>query len=197
MERVILVDEHDRELGAAEKMAAHVAGRLHRAFSIFVFNSAGQLLLQRRARAKYHSGSLWSNTCCGHPRPGESTPDAARRRLREEMNFDCELRAAFEFLYRAEFANELIEHEYDHVFVGEFDGAFVAEESEVEDWKWTTLDELRRDVRARPDDYTYWLKAALETDGWARVEEAYALPAGGGVFPERELRPSRGLRPVK
>jgi isopentenyl-diphosphate delta-isomerase len=196
MERVILVDEHDRELGAAEKMAAHVAGRLHRAFSIFVFNSAGQLLLQRRARAKYHSGSLWSNTCCGHPRPGESTPAAARRRLREEMNFDCELRAAFEFLYRAEFANELIEHEYDHVFVGEFDGAFVAEESEVEDWKWTTLDELRRDVRARPDDYTYWLKAVLETDGWARVEEAYALQAGG-VFPEREPRPSRGLRPLK
>jgi isopentenyl-diphosphate delta-isomerase len=192
MERVILVDEQDRELGAAEKLAAHVAGRLHRAFSIFVFNSAGQLLLQRRAKAKYHSGGLWSNTCCGHPRPGEATPDAARRRLREEMNFDCELRAAFEFLYRAEFANELIEHEYDHVFVGEFDGAFVAEASEVEDWKWTTPDELRRDMRARPNDYTYWLRAALETDGWARVEEAYALAAsaaaGGGATAGRGER---------
>jgi isopentenyl-diphosphate delta-isomerase len=191
MERVILVDEQDRELGAAEKLAAHVAGRLHRAFSIFVFNSAGQLLLQRRAKAKYHSGGLWSNTCCGHPRPGESTPDAARRRLREEMNIDCELRAAFEFLYRAEFANELIEHEYDHVFVGEFDGAFVAEESEVEAWKWTTPDELRRDMRARPGDYTYWLRAALDTDGWARVEKAYALPVragGGGALPRRGER---------
>jgi isopentenyl-diphosphate delta-isomerase len=178
MEQVILVDEQDRELGASEKLAAHEAGRLHRAFSVFVFNSEGRLLLQRRAKTKYHSGGLWSNTCCGHPRPGEATQAAARRRLREEMNFDCELSAAFEFLYRAEFKNELIEHEYDHVFVGEFDGAFNAEESEVEDWKWATPDELRRDMRARPEDYTYWLKAALETDGWARVEEAYGARRG-------------------
>jgi isopentenyl-diphosphate Delta-isomerase len=178
MEQVILVDEQDRELGASEKLAAHEAGRLHRAFSIFVFNSAGRLLLQRRAKTKYHSGGLWSNTCCGHPRPGESTRAAARRRLREEMNFECELSAAFEFLYRAEFANELIEHEYDHVFVGEFDGAFTAEESEVEDWKWATPDELRRDMRERPGDYTYWLKVALETDGWARVEQAYGAARG-------------------
>ena len=156
-----------------EKLSAHVHGELHRAFSIFVFNSEGRLLLQRRAKAKYHSGGLWSNTCCGHPRPEESTPAAARRRLREEMNFDCELSAAFEFLYRAEFANELIEHEYDHVFVGEFDGEFVPEASEVEEWKWTTPAELRRDLRERPDEYTYWLRAALETDGWARVEERY------------------------
>ncbi|MDX6269806.1 MAG: isopentenyl-diphosphate Delta-isomerase [Acidobacteriota bacterium] len=181
IEQVILVDEHDRELGASEKLAAHSAGRLHRAFSIFVFNSEGQLLLQRRAKAKYHSGGLWSNTCCGHPRPDESTAAAARRRLREEMNFDCELRAAFEFVYRAEFANELIEHEYDHVFVGEFDGAFVADESEVEEWKWMTPGELRRDVRERPEEYTYWLRVALATDGWARVEEAYSLQAGGAL----------------
>ncbi|HZG53959.1 MAG TPA: isopentenyl-diphosphate Delta-isomerase [Pyrinomonadaceae bacterium] len=183
MEQVILVDEHDRELGAAEKLSAHAAGRLHRAFSIFVFNSAGRLLLQRRAKGKYHSGGLWSNTCCGHPRPEESTPAAARRRLREEMNFDCELSAAFEFLYRAEFANELIEHEYDHVFVGEFDGAFTPEESEVEEWKWTTTDELRRDLRERPEEYTYWLRAALETEGWARVEEEYGTgrEARGGA----------------
>ncbi|HEV2799006.1 MAG TPA: isopentenyl-diphosphate Delta-isomerase [Pyrinomonadaceae bacterium] len=172
MEQVILVDEHDRELGASEKLAAHAAGQLHRAFSIFVFNSAGQLLLQRRAKSKYHSGGLWSNTCCGHPRPAESTVAAARRRLREEMNFECELRPAFEFLYRAEFANELIEHEYDHVFVGHFDGAFRPDVSEVEGWKWTTPEELRRDVRERPEEYTYWLRAALETDGWARVEAA-------------------------
>lgn len=183
MEQVILVDEHDRETGASEKLAAHAAGLLHRAFSIFVFNSEGQLLLQRRAKAKYHSGGLWSNTCCGHPRPDESTPAAARRRLREEMNFDCELRAAFEFLYRAEFANELVEHEYDHVFVGEFDGEFVPEASEVEEWKWTTPAQLRRDLRERPDEYTYWLRAAVETDGWARVEELYDSHAGDAPRP--------------
>ena len=178
MEQVILVDEHDRELGASEKLAAHAAGRLHRAFSIFIFNSEGRLLLQRRAKTKYHSGGLWSNTCCGHPRPDESTRAAARRRLSEEMNFDCELSAAFEFIYRAELANELVEHEYDHVFVGEFDGSFIPEESEVEDWKWTTSDELRRDVRERPEEYTYWLRAALETEGWARVEAEYGAACG-------------------
>jgi isopentenyl-diphosphate delta-isomerase len=173
MERVVLVDERDRELGASEKLAAHAAGTLHRAFSIFVFNSERQLLLQRRAKSKYHSGGLWSNTCCGHPRPGEATVEAARRRLREEMNFDCELRAAFEFTYRVELGDELVEHEYDHVFVGEFDGVVVPNEAEVDNWQWTTLDELRRDISARPDDYTYWLKAALATDGWRRTEAEY------------------------
>ncbi|HEX8456738.1 MAG TPA: isopentenyl-diphosphate Delta-isomerase [Pyrinomonadaceae bacterium] len=185
-EQVILVDEHDRELGASEKLAAHAAGHLHRAFSIFVFNSAGQLLLQRRARSKYHSGGLWSNTCCGHPRPEETTLAAARRRLREEMNFECELRPAFEFLYRAELANELIEHEYDHVLIGEFDGAFWPEASEVEGWKWATPEELRRDLHERPEEYTYWLKAALETDGWARVEAAHASATKHGAAVDAE-----------
>jgi isopentenyl-diphosphate delta-isomerase len=177
MEQVVLVDQHDRELGTADKLSAHAAGKLHRAFSIFVFNDARQLLLQRRAKSKYHSGGLWSNTCCGHPRPGETTNEAARRRLREEMNFDCELRAAFEFLYRAQFENKLIEHEYDHVFVGKFEGVFVPDETEVEDWKWTGLEELRRDISLRPGEYTYWLKAALNTDGWRRFEAA--LSSGG------------------
>ena len=172
MERVVLVDEQNREIGAAEKFEAHAAGRLHRAFSVFVFNSEKQLLLQRRAVAKYHSGGLWSNTCCGHPRPAEATEAAARRRLREEMNFDCELRAAFEFIYRAEFENRLIEHEYDEVFVGAFDGVPAPDESEVEGWKWTGLDELRRELRERPAAYTYWLRAALDTDGWRRIEAA-------------------------
>lgn len=173
MERVVLVDEQDRELGASEKLAAHAAGKLHRAFSIFIFNSERQLLLQQRATSKYHSGGLWSNTCCGHPRPGEATITAARRRLREEMNFDCELRPAFEFLYRAQFQNELIEHEYDHVFVGEFDGVVSPDAAEVENWRWTTLVELRRDLSVRPDEYTYWLKAALATDGWRRTAAEY------------------------
>ncbi|MGI9105586.1 MAG: isopentenyl-diphosphate Delta-isomerase [Pyrinomonadaceae bacterium] len=171
MEQVILVDEQDRERGAADKLEAHAGGELHRAFSIFVFNSDRQLLLQRRARSKYHSGSLWSNTCCGHPRPGETTQAAARRRLREEMNFNCELRTGFEFRYRVEFENKLIEHEYDHVVFGEFDGVPAPDESEVEAWRWTGLDELRHAMRDRPEEYTYWLKAAMNTEHWRRVEE--------------------------
>jgi isopentenyl-diphosphate delta-isomerase len=187
MERVVLVDEQNRPLGVAEKLAAHASGQLHRAFSIFVFNSDGRLLLQQRAKAKYHSGGLWSNTCCGHPRPGEVTIEAAHRRLREEMNFDCELRAAFEFLYRAEFENELIEHEYDQVFVGKFDGVFVPDDSEVEDWKWIAPDELRRELRERPEVYTYWLRAALETEGWARVEEESMLHLASGAGAAAEI----------
>ncbi|HKP72905.1 MAG TPA: isopentenyl-diphosphate Delta-isomerase [Pyrinomonadaceae bacterium] len=171
-ERVILVDEQDREIGAAEKLDAHAGGKLHRAFSIFVFNAGGQLLLQKRAASKYHSASLWSNTCCGHPRPGESTAEAARRRLREEMNFTCELRPAFEFLYRAEFENRLVEHEYDHVFVGEFDGVVSPDASEVEACKWVGLDELKHAVRDRPGEYTYWLKLALDDERWAKLEDA-------------------------
>jgi isopentenyl-diphosphate delta-isomerase len=161
-EQVILVDEHDRELGAGEKLEAHRAGALHRAFSVFVFDAAGRLLLQKRARAKYHSGGLWSNTCCGHPRPGEATPAAARRRLMEEMNFDCELREAFGFLYRAELDGGLVEHEYDHVFVGRFEGEPAPDAAEVEDWRWLTLDALREDLRRSPDNYSYWLRLALE-----------------------------------
>src|SRR5919205_4313288 len=120
-EELILVDAQDRELGVKEKLQAHVEGALHRAVSVFVFDGGGRLLLQKRAPTKYHSAGLWSNTACGHPRPGESTLAAARRRLREEMGFDCELREAFQFLYRAELDGELVEHEYDHVFVGVHD----------------------------------------------------------------------------
>jgi isopentenyl-diphosphate delta-isomerase len=169
-EQVILVDEQDRELGASEKLRAHVEGALHRAFSVFVFDRDGRLLLQRRAREKYHSGGLWSNTCCGHPRPGEETAAAARRRLREEMNLDCELRAAFDFIYRAELDNALVEHEYDHVFAGEFDGSPVPDPSEVEEWKWMSLDELRRELREEPSRYSYWLRTVVEGDGWQRLD---------------------------
>lgn len=172
MERVILVDERDREVGSAEKLEAHAEGKLHRAFSIFVFNPDGHLLLQQRASAKYHSGSLWSNTCCGHPRPGESICAAARRRLREEMNFNCELHEAFEFVYRAEFENNLIEHEYDHVLVGEFSGVPAPNAAEVEAWTWVALDELKKSIRERPEEYTYWLRVALNTADWLRAEKA-------------------------
>ena len=165
-EQLILVDAQDREVGFKDKLEAHVEGALHRAVSVFVFDAERRLLLQKRARTKYHSGGLWSNTACGHPRPGEPTLTAARRRLREEMGFDCELREAFEFLYRAELDGELVEHEYDHVFVGTHEGAPAPDPSEVEDWRWVTLDELRRDLRAAPRRYSYWLKTVFEGDHW-------------------------------
>lgn len=168
-ERVILVDERDRELGAAEKMRAHLDGALHRAFSIFVFDARGRLLLQKRARGKYHSGGLWSNTCCGHPRPGETTAEAARRRLREEMDFECELTEAFSFVYRAELEDRLVEHEYDHVLVGRFDGEPRPAPQEVEDWRWVPLAELARELRSEPASYSFWLRAALESEGWREL----------------------------
>jgi isopentenyl-diphosphate delta-isomerase len=179
-ERVILVDEQDRELGVGEKLQTHRDGALHRAFSVFVFDSAGRLLLQKRAREKYHSGGLWSNTCCGHPRPGEATQAAARRRLFEEMGFDCEPRAAFGFLYRAELAGGLVEHEYDHVFLGRFDGVPAPDAGEVEDWRWLTLGELRAELASRPEAYSYWLRVALATEGWRRLESEVWLEASGG-----------------
>jgi isopentenyl-diphosphate delta-isomerase len=162
MEQIILVDEQDREVGTGEKIQTHREGALHRAFSIFVFDLRGRLLLQKRARSKYHSGSLWSNTCCGHPRPGEQTEAAARRRLREEMNFTCDIRKAFDFIYKVEFSSDLYEHEYDHVFIGLFDGDPLPSESEVEEWKWIEPEELISDMRSRPESYTHWFKVAIE-----------------------------------
>lgn len=181
IEQVILVDERDREVGVVEKLQAHREGALHRAFSVFVFDRDDRLLLQKRAAAKYHSGGLWSNTCCGHPRPGEATTPAARRRLREEMNFECELSGAFEFLYRAELDGALIEHEYDHVLVGRYDGEPAPDGFEVEDWKWATVEELRRDLQREPERYSYWLKLAVEGDGWQKLNAALAARAVSGA----------------
>src|SRR5437868_549799 len=171
VEQVILVDECDRELGVSEKLQAHRAGALHRAFSIFIFDADKRLLLQKRAQTKYHSAGLWSNTCCGHPRPGEPTEAAAHRRLREEFGFDCELHLAFAFLYRVELAGPLFEHEYDHVFVGEFNGAPQPNAAEVADWMWVRVVELRRKLSERPDDYSYWLRVAVAKRDWQRVNE--------------------------
>lgn len=161
-EQLILVNEHDEAVGVEEKITAHLNGSLHRAFSIFIFNSAGQLLLQKRACTKYHSRGLWSNTCCGHPRPGESIKEASRRRLREEMGFDCELREAFEFTYRADLEDGLIEYEYDHVLTGVFDGNPIPNGGEVDDWKWIDLTTLRLDMRARPQKYTCWFIISVD-----------------------------------
>jgi isopentenyl-diphosphate delta-isomerase len=161
-EKVILVDDVDQEIGVREKMAAHQRGELHRAFSVFVFNARGEMLLQKRAPLKYHSGGLWTNTCCSHPRPGEPTAEAAHRRLGEEMGFGCPLEGAFSFIYRAEFEDGLIEHELDHVFIGQFNGQPTPDPAEVDDWRWIDLPTLREDVRAHPDRYTPWFKIAMD-----------------------------------
>ena len=144
-----------------EKMAAHQEGALHRAFSVFVFNSDGELLLQRRALHKYHSGGLWTNTCCSHPRPGEDLDAAVHRRLVEEMGFDCEANHAFSFLYHQE-VGELIEHELDHVFVGRFDGIPQINPEEVAAFKWVKMEDLLADMKAHPDQYTVWFRLCID-----------------------------------
>lgn len=158
---VILVDRRDRAIGVADKLAPHRTGALHRAFSVFVFNSQSELMLQKRARKKYHSGGLWSNTCCSHPRPGETVLQAAHRRLKEEMGFDTKLTEGFSFVYQVKFSNGLIEHEYDHVLLGCFDGVPKLDSQEVEDWKWVSLPALRRDIKLHPRRYSFWLKQVL------------------------------------
>lgn len=159
-EYVILVDENNREVGTMEKMEAHLSGQLHRAFSVFVFNSRGELLLQRRAAHKYHSGGLWTNTCCSHPRPGETLEKAVHRRLAEEMGFDCPTNHAFSFLYHQQ-VGELIEHELDHVFVGTFDGIPQINLEEVDAWKAVRMEDLLLDVQQNPDHYTVWFRLCL------------------------------------
>lgn len=160
-ELVILVDENDKEIGTGEKMKTHKEGKLHRAFSIFIFNSKGEMLLQKRAKSKYHSGGLWSNACCSHPRPGEELEQAAHRRLKEEMGFDCELQKAFHFVYKTNLDNDLTEHEFDHVFIGEYDGEVEINPNEAEDFKWVIIDSLKEDVEKNPENYTVWFKIAL------------------------------------
>jgi isopentenyl-diphosphate Delta-isomerase len=164
-EQVILVDESDRPIGTAEKLAAHKNSALHRAFSIFVVNGQGQVLLQKRAKQKYHSGGLWTNTCCSHPRPGEETIAAAKRRLQEEMGFCCELAEIFSFVYRAQLDHELTEYEFDHVLLGKFDGEPILNPDEAEAWKWIEMTDLQLDIAANPDRYTFWLKNCVDRVG--------------------------------
>ncbi len=159
---VILIDKNDKEIGFGKKIEVHKKNKLHRAFSIFVFNSKGELLLQQRAKSKYHSGGLWTNTCCSHPRPGESIEKAAHRRLKEEMGFDCEVKELFGFYYNGKLDNDFFEHEYDHVLIGNFDGEPEPNPGEVDGWKWIGLEELRKDIQKNPDNYTYWLKVSID-----------------------------------
>jgi isopentenyl-diphosphate delta-isomerase len=163
IEQVILVDENDQPVGVEEKLRAHqCGGRLHRAFSIFVFNAAGELLLQRRAQGKYHFGGLWTNTCCGHPRPGETIEQAAVRRLQEEMGFKTPLHKAFTFIYKAhDEPSGLTEQEFDHVLIGSHAGEPSPDSAEVEDWRWLSLKKLRDEIGRNPQDYTPWFHHAL------------------------------------
>ena len=162
IENVILVDVNDNELGVMEKMKAHEQGLLHRAFSVFVFNSNGEVLLQQRNKNKYHSGGLWSNTCCSHPRPGESISDAANRRLREEMGMEADLLHAFSFVYKSDLDNELTEHELDHVFLGETNSLPKMNKDEVEDYRYVSIEYLKEDIKNNPDHYTEWLKICFD-----------------------------------
>ncbi len=163
-EQIILVDENDAQIGAMGKLETHEKGLLHRAFSIFVRNNNGETLLQKRASSKYHSGGLWSNTCCGHPRNGEELMSAAHRRLVEEMGFDCPLYELFVFSYQATVPTqktELQENEINHVLIGTYNDAPVLNLEEASDWKWVTLKEIKLDVSKNPDDYTYWFKIII------------------------------------
>ncbi|OIO22372.1 isopentenyl-diphosphate delta-isomerase [Candidatus Micrarchaeota archaeon CG1_02_51_15] len=161
-EQVILVDENDCETGLMEKMRVHRQARLHRAFSVLVFNKSGDVLLQRRAHSKYHCGDLWANTCCSHPRKGEAVEQAAHRRLSEEMGFDCPLAEKYAFTYKAELDHGLTEHEFDHVFFGEYDGQVNPNPEEVCETKWIAPSELRKDLAQNPEKYTPWFRKIAE-----------------------------------
>jgi isopentenyl-diphosphate Delta-isomerase len=159
---IILVDKNDTPVGESNKDEAHEKGLLHRAFSVFILNKNGEILLQRRALTKYHSAGLWTNACCSHPKPGETTPDAAHRRLQEEMGFDCDLEEIFSFTYRAEFENNLIENEFDHVFLGHYDNKINPDIAEVDDYKWIDLETLKKEIENDPNPYTAWLKICFD-----------------------------------
>lgn len=161
-EHVVLVDKNDHVLGTMEKMEAHEKGKLHRAFSVFIFNSKGEMMLQQRALSKYHSPGLWTNACCSHPRKDETYLDAAHRRLVEEMGFDTNLKEIFDFIYHADVGQGLTEHELDHVFTGAFNEEPNINIKEVASWKFMDLDELKDDISNKPDIYTVWFKIAFD-----------------------------------
>ncbi|MFY0255870.1 isopentenyl-diphosphate Delta-isomerase [Chitinophaga sp. 30R24] len=158
---VILVNEQDEAIGTMEKMEAHLKGMLHRAFSIFIVNDAGEILLQRRALEKYHSPGLWTNACCSHPFPGETVIAAAHRRLQEELGFDCELHEIFSFTYRTEFDNGLTEHEFDHVLLGTYNGNIHPDLSEVSDYRYLSSARVQELMISDPAAFTSWFHLAL------------------------------------
>ena len=161
-EQVILVNEKDEPIGLMGKMEVHEKGLLHRAFSVFVFNSKQEVLLQQRAACKYHSPNLWTNTCCSHPRVGETNQQAGERRLQEEMGLQVPLQEVFSFIYKAPFDNGLTEHEYDHVLIGYSDAQPQINPEEVASWKWLSLEAIKEDILQAPERYTAWFKIIFE-----------------------------------
>ena len=158
---VILVDENDVPAGTIGKMEAHQKALLHRAFSVFIFNDKGEMLLHRRAKKKYHSADLWSNACCSHPQPGEETLAAAEKRLVEEMGIRTSLKKAFDFVYKAPFDNGLTEYEFDHVFVGVYDGEITPDKEEVSDYCYQSTEQIKDSIVSHPQKYTEWFKIAF------------------------------------
>lgn len=161
-EQVILVNENDEPLGLMNKLEAHEKAVLHRAFSIFVLNEKNQVMLQQRARQKYHSPLLWTNTCCSHQRDGETNIQAGKRRLQEEMGFSVELKELFHFIYKAPFDNGLTEHELDHVMIGYYDHEPDINTEEVENWKWMDIEAIKKDMAENPNRYTVWFKIIFD-----------------------------------
>lgn len=160
-EQIILVDKNDEQIGTGEKLDVHKKGLLHRAFSIYIFNTENKLMLQKRTSDKYHCGGLWTNTTCSHPRMGEKMEDAIHRRLQEEMGFDTELEKVTEFIYKVPFDNGLTEHEYLHVYFGRYNQPPDPNPKEAEDWKWITISDLEKAIETEKDSYTYWMKKTL------------------------------------
>ena len=161
-EQVILVDLDDNPIGLMEKIEAHEKALLHRAFSVFILNKKGELMLQQRALSKYHSPGLWTNTCCSHQRDGEESLAAGKRRMQEEMGFSCELKALFSFIYKAPFDNGLTEHELDHVMLGYYEEAPKINPDEVASWKWMDIAAVKEDIAKNPSSYTAWFKIIFE-----------------------------------
>lgn len=158
MIKVILTDINDNDCGEMEKMEAHSKGMLHRAFSVFVFNRTGELLMQQRSFEKYHSAGLWSNTCCGHPQPGETVKSAAKQRLNDEMGFTCELTYHNKFIYKAALENNLTEYELDYIFTANYDNVPNPDPAEVMAWRWIGIEKLISEMQQVPEKYSYWFK---------------------------------------
>ena len=170
-QKVILVDKNNKKIGEEEKIKAHREGKLHRAFSIFIFNKKGELLIQQRANSKYHSGGLWSNTVCSHPKPGESLIKSAHRRLKEEMGFNCKLKKMFKFHYQVFLDNDLMENEIDTVFIGKYDGKIELNRDEASDYKWVSIKDLKEEFIFNDNKYTVWFEIGLNKIKFSDIKE--------------------------
>ena len=187
-EYILTVDEQDRETGYMEKMEVHKKGILHRAFSVMIFNNEGEVLLQRRAKGKYHSPGLWTNSCCSHQKEGETLAEAVSRRIREELGITCGCREVFKFKYFVEFDNGLIEHEIDHVFIGQYSGNVFPKKDEVEEVCWISLDKLNKEMMEHPEDFTYWFKILMKQPKMQLILEDNQEDADGS---KRQTQSSR------